>query len=909
MPLELAYFIILNTLIQKRHLLNMIIYKKAKRILLLTFMVLFTLNSQAQESVRRQAAISFIHHSFNKSLQLSTLAGNEKALLNATNDTIAFILNLRPQGYIIIAPSTSFTPIIAFSTENNFNFNPSSTNIFLQFITQDMTHRLVLCRQAVLLSDSSCIKENSLKWNKLLLQANFSKNYDTQYGPLLASLWGGVNCLDFYSQPVNVGNYYTPHHYSPGCVATATSIVMHYYKWPKQGLSYHTDVDNQGSSRGSYYANFGATKYEWWRMLDKYYRKNSYDKNRKAMGLLAYHCAVAVDMNFEYNGSSSNLNRTPNALNKYFRYSAYYKSSSWINFWPRLRANIRNHEPVMVAISKTNGEGHAMVCDGYGSNSGQARYYHLQFGWWGSYNGWYSIQSNWDASGYSIIDGATFDILPDPDIAAPLRTENQFDFTVPILVSDSLRWQAFKIWESYNGGSYVLKNSNLLQKNFHRIVSKSGNYRYKAQAKVNGKFYANSISVPNEVNVARKDSAMVYLHFDGSDSFFVKDNSMDDLDIKNDYTIETWVKIDRLNPNSAYDVIMDRRTVFSLYLIKDYNADYAFRFVCRNASDAITASLRSDSSQQNLSFGDWVHLAISRTADTTSLFVNGKQVDQSLDSLFKLRYSIKALNIGARYWGTYSRYMIGDLDEIRISKVGRYKAGKDFSPYHCMPFVNDSSTLLLMHLDENSGKAVGDFSRHFFNTNLRSSPNSPNWIKKNQTIEVEYKDSFKATTKDKSIELSWSTEKEINKPRFEIYKSMDKKVWYCIDTLVGKQNSTSETFYTYLDKQLPPATYYYRLKQVQNLCKYQFTAMDSAKVEADKKLMLFPIPASGNITIQGFNRLKISSIKLYDINGKLLNIHWLNDNIFDVSNLSGGIYFLLIKPEKDKVIIKKFIVK
>ncbi len=867
------------------------------------------LEAQSVGSNRWKLAQHYLQMSFNRELRASKLSQDVRPIVSGT-DTLAFVFALQPKGYIILSASKDISPVIAFSTETDFDFNPHRDNILLDMLHKDLTQRLAFIKSN---SAKAQIRkqENHLKWEQLANTQSTSKSYSTQYGPLLSSIWGGVNCVDNSFNNVYVGNYYTPHHYSPGCVATAQSIVMHYYKWPKRGVGHHTDYDNSGASRGAYYANFGATYYHWGRMRDEYNRKWTREKERKAMGELAYHCAISVDMNFEYGGSSSNRNRTPAALDKYFRFSGHYKSSSWYSFWPRLRENIRNKQPVPIAISKTNGEGHAMVCDGYGQDPGQTRFYHLQFGWWGAYNGWYDIQGSWNASGYTIIDGAVFDILPDPALGNPVYGEDEFDVSVPILVSDSLNWDSFKIWESYNGGSYKLVESAYKSLIYKPKITKSGMYKYKVQAKVNGTYYANSTSLPGEVLVKRKDSALVGLDFDGDDSFFIRDNPFNDLDLSDNYTIETWVKVHKFNPKSKWDVIMDRRTVFSLYLITDPDADYAIRFVTRDGKDNLVASLRSDSSDVNLSFGEWVHIAIARNDGITSLFLNGKEVDYSLDTNFSLRYSIYALNIGARYWGSYSRYLMGELDEIRISDTARYFHKQNFRPYRCMPFSTDSNTILLLHLDENSGNSLGDESRHFFNIKLRSSPNYPNWVKENQKVSVLYEKEFKATAKvnkiGQSVVLSWATNFEEDNAGFEIYKSRDQQQWDLLAKIEGHNNANKIVNYEYEDMMVDLGEHYYKLKQIYNGCKYSFAGSDSVNILPKSSISLYPNPATNVLHIEGVKGKEVLSLRVYDIIGKEYSVVLKSDQSIDISHLAGGLYFIQIELS-DQQFMQKFLV-
>ncbi len=874
--------------------------KVLKTAILLLFLMLNTIHIFAQDIPIIKIAKAFMVSSFDTQLRHSRLDTNYTVITNNQGITLAYVFAVLPKGYIVTSAVEGINPVIAFSTESNFDFIPSSDNILLDMIKKDLSSRLFLYNQAVNNGNTQIIQANQQKWNSLLKQNFATKSYDTQYGPLLTSVWGGVNCLNFYSQPIYVGNYYTPNHYSPGCVATSTSIVMHYFKWPLIGVGYHTDYDNSGSSRGAYYANFGATRYYWSRMLDKYYLANTQEKHQKAMGELAYHCAVAFDMNFEYDGSSSNLNRTPAALNNYFRYTAHYENSNWNYFWPRMRENIRNGYPVTIAISKTNNEGHAMVCDGYGFDVGQSKFYHLQFGWWGSHNGWYNIQGSWNSEGYTIIDGATFDILPDPQIGDPIRYDNKRKFDLPILTSAKLNWDNFEIFESWNGSNYTVISNNFSNDTLSKMVVKPGNYKYKVKAKINGKYYSNSISTAQEVLVGRDDSALVSLKFDGNDSYFVNDNAFNDLDISKTYTIETWVKVKHLNTNSDFDVIMDRRKVFSLYLINDANADYAIRFVSRGSNDAIVSSLRSDNSSVNLHFNDWVHIAVSRDSTTTSLFINGIEVDSSLDTNFKLRKSSKALNVGARYWGSYGRYLVGELDELRISNVARYKHSKTYKHYRIFPFTPDSATILLHHFDEGSGSSLGDDSRHFFNTNLRAGSNKAKYVIEMQSLPIGYFQKLIATKSDESqAKLQWITSFEVENSGFEIqHKNNTTNKWDSIAWVNGYGNSNDTVSYNYLDNYPNIGVNYYRLKQFEKNGRINYSNIDTVEFKLATNIVLSPNPTNNYLKIIGLFGLTIKSINIYDIAGHQITPLSIDANILNVSNLDIGIYFIKIEFDK-----------
>ena len=542
---------------------------------------------------------------------------------------------------------------------------------------------------------------------------------------LLTDIWGGVNCINQDSATVYPLNYFTPNHYSAGCVAICMSQVLNYWEWPKTGVGSHTYTDNYGSSQKTYSVDFSKQTYAYDLMLDNYYLLPSTDAQRRAVGYLAYHCAVSLNMDFESTGSTSNVDKQPAALNNHFRFSGHYQTRYWSSFWTRMKENLADGMPVLLSIKDVDGggAGHALVADAYRTSDGK---FHLNWGWHGRNNGWYDIQYAWNGTGggYDRVEGAVFDILPDPEISEITRSSSEKDFTLKWVVSDKLNWDSFAVEQSVDGGAWSEIANNISTTQLAISVANAGTYNYRVRAKVNGVYYYNSYSVSKSVFV--KDD-IVSLEFDGDDSFFVKDNTSNDLDINSDYTIETWFNV-ASHATSTYPVLLDRKTVFSLYVITDSNtsSDYALRFVARNSSGSIIASLRTDNSSASLNFGDWHHVAISRQSGTAKLFIDGNLIQSSTDYDFNLTASSNALNIGARYWGSYSRFLDGKLDGISVSKTGKYSS--NFSPDIITDYTVDANTVLYLNLNEGTGTSIGDSAGNFTGIVLRSSPNLANWI-------------------------------------------------------------------------------------------------------------------------------------------------------------------------------------
>ncbi len=220
--------------------------------------------------------------------------------------------------------------------------------------------------------------------------------------PLLTNTWNQNHPYNIYCpvDPNGPGG-----HVYVGCVATAMAMVMHYWRYPNQGQGQH---QYYASPYGMQYANFGESHYNWDAMQDVIENTHPHD-----VALISYHAAVSVNMMFSPNGSGAYSFNVPSAMISRFKYSNTsqyleknnYQNATWENM---LQEQLDAGIPLYYSGYSSTG-GHAFICDGYqGSN-----YYHFNFGWGGSSNGWYSLQN---VGGFSSGQGMVRNLFPnDPN--------------------------------------------------------------------------------------------------------------------------------------------------------------------------------------------------------------------------------------------------------------------------------------------------------------------------------------------------------------------------------------------------------------------------------------------------------------------------------------------------------------
>ncbi len=200
-------------------------------------------------------------------------------------------------------------------------------------------------------------------------------------------------------------------HAYAGCVATAMSQIMYYWRYPETGQGSHGYYSDYGWLE----ANFSETEYDWEAMQNV-----SDAKNPWAIGLLQYHAGVSVDMGYGPNGSGAWGSDARNSLVNYFRYpDAHYMSRDDYNTteWKEMIIEELDSNRPIAYYGYSESAGHAFVCDGY-----QDDFYHFNFGWGGASNGYYALN---DINGFHYWQQMITQIFPS-DTDYPNYNEGDF---------------------------------------------------------------------------------------------------------------------------------------------------------------------------------------------------------------------------------------------------------------------------------------------------------------------------------------------------------------------------------------------------------------------------------------------------------------------------------------------------
>lgn len=321
-------------------------------------------------------------------------------------------------GFVIISADDRVLPVIGYSFSNPVRCDSMPENIKAWFIG---TGKQI---QWMIENNIEPSQEVVNEWKRL--STPFQSDAPAivnAVSPLLSTTW---DQSPYYN---NLCPYDGGYRSVTGCTATATAQVMKYWNHPATGHgshSYYTNGQNLS-------VNFGNTTYQWSNMPDElnYYSSST---QLNAVATLMYHVGVACEMDYSADGSAaytlssgySDLACAENALRDYFRYdwgltSIEYNCFSDAGWKQILKSELNQSRPVIYTGYDAN-SGHCFVCDGYNSSNK----FHFNWGWGGSYDGYYAIGSLNPGSGtggsssgtYNIDNGAIIGVKPNNSTSA-----------------------------------------------------------------------------------------------------------------------------------------------------------------------------------------------------------------------------------------------------------------------------------------------------------------------------------------------------------------------------------------------------------------------------------------------------------------------------------------------------------
>ena len=339
-----------------------------KKIVLL-YLSLFSIISfvaakEVNEQQAKEYALNFIEARSEKDYDITSI--------NIINDAY-YIINMAPQGWLIIAADDVVTPVIGYSFVGSLKVEEFPDN--MQFMMKEFEVQVNEIVQ----------RESSPHPYWQSATATITRAADNKIEPLIQVNWN-------QSSPFN--KYCPQQKAVVGCVAVSMAQAMSVQRYPARPKG---QVSYTSANYGGMRINFDDERaYSW----DDIF--NPDNDNYDEVARLLFHTGMSVRMDYGEDGSgipSNEASRISNALVNHFSYSDDIRCiwrDSYSGDWALLMLNELNAGRAVVynAIDSYGGYGHSFNVDGYDGEG----LFNVNWGWGGYGNGYFSINNLRDSA-------------------------------------------------------------------------------------------------------------------------------------------------------------------------------------------------------------------------------------------------------------------------------------------------------------------------------------------------------------------------------------------------------------------------------------------------------------------------------------------------------------------------------
>lgn len=162
--------------------------------------------------------------------------------------------------------------------------------------------------------------------------------------------------------------------------------------------------------------------------------------------------------------------------------------------------------------------------------------------------------------------------------------------------------------------------------------------------------------------------------------------------------------------------------------------------------------------------------------------------------------------------------------------------------------------------------------------------------------------SFEGKSENNQTKLSWETASETNNKGFEIERSADARTFEKIGFVDGNGDTKENRFYHFTDLN-PFATSYYRLKQLDDDGKFEYSRTIAVKRDYEG-VGIYPNPAQADLTVTGASGDE--AVSVFTQTGKPVIVNAkLQAGKLDVKDLKEGVYTIKIGGSAKKLLIKR----
>jgi len=310
-------------------------------------------------------------------------------------------------GFVLSSADDGFPAILAYSENAPLDQDNPAFNDFCKQYNKEIN---------ALRSDERVTHSD---WDKAETGSLNKSSVSSAVQPLISSKW---NQSPYYNDKFPY--FVIPEHSHKkayvGCVAVVMGQLMNYYEHPQKGYGKRWYYSESTDSLLS--AWHDTTDYDYENMpdslCDQYGTLTAFADQVRDVSLFLYQCAVSVEMELLPDGSSSSYEDMMYALISHYDYGISmlqrekndYTDTEWRTL---IKQELDAGRPLPYRGQGTGG--HAFLLDGYQTTT--STYFHFNWGWGGSHDGWFLLSALNPADGYDFtnLQAGIFNIQANAD--------------------------------------------------------------------------------------------------------------------------------------------------------------------------------------------------------------------------------------------------------------------------------------------------------------------------------------------------------------------------------------------------------------------------------------------------------------------------------------------------------------
>lgn len=370
------------------HYLELSIRRKMRRYIVVFLLACLSVGSSLAAPVSRQAAQQIARNVFSAGHQFAPDAGEISSVIvqKWQGLSVIYAVNFSEGGFVLLSADNRARPVLGICREGAFD--PKIHVPAFEWQMEEWSRQIHhIVRNQIPATEK--IRQEWTKWYSPQEWLTASAEESTPLhapkpllpvvvSPMLTTTWN-QGCNYNANCPADgggsCGRVWT------GCGATAMAQCMKFHNWPTTGFGAYSYTPPSYSLQS---ANFGASTYLFGSM------PNNVSSANPAVAQLMHHAGISLDMNYGTTESTCFFSELNNSFKEYFRYSLSTQGRGKLAYTDAQWDVVLRTELDAGRVVPYNGGAHIWVCDGYQTSPDL---YHMNWGWGGTYNGYYAQNS------------------------------------------------------------------------------------------------------------------------------------------------------------------------------------------------------------------------------------------------------------------------------------------------------------------------------------------------------------------------------------------------------------------------------------------------------------------------------------------------------------------------------------